>query len=142
MDTNVLFSILLFPRPRMNAMMQIILTKHKLILSSFILNELQDIVQQKFPSKKGAVDQLLLKMSYDLVYTPENMNKTLFSIRDSKDYPVLYTAIIENVDVLITGDKDFADIEIERPEILTPADFLSKYIDWKDLEEEYNQLGK
>ena len=128
LDTNVLFSILLFPRPRMNAMIEIILTEHKLILSSFILNELKEIVQQKFPSKIGAVDQLLLKMSYDLVYSHEDMDKTLFSIRDSKDYPVLYTAIIENVDVLITGDKDFADIKIERPEILTPADFLSKFL--------------
>jgi len=45
-----------------------------------------------------------------------------------KDYPVLYTAIIENIDVLITGDKDFADIEIEKPEILTPADFIAKYL--------------
>jgi predicted nucleic acid-binding protein len=31
------------------------------------------------------------------------------------------------VDVLITGDADFAAVEIERPEILTPAGFLEKY---------------
>ena len=75
-----------------------------------------------------AVDKLLLKMSYDLVYTPEEMDGTLFSIRDTKDYPVLYTAIIENVDILITGDKDFTDIEIEKPEIITPKDFITKYL--------------
>jgi len=28
---------------------------------------------------------------------------------------------------LITGDADFAAIEIERPEILTPSGFLEKY---------------
>ena len=66
-------------------------------------------------------------MNYDLVNTPEKMNETLFSIRDSKDYPVLYTAIIEDVDILITGDKDFANIEIEKPEILTPRDFMAKF---------------
>jgi len=76
----------------------------------------------------GTLDKLLLKMSYDLVYTPEEMDKTLFNIRDSKDYPVLYTAIIEDVDVLVTGDKDFVDIKIDRPEILTPAAFISKYM--------------
>ncbi len=40
---------------------------------------------------------------------------------------VLHTAIITDVDILITGDKDFKDIEIERPEILTPKEFLDKY---------------
>jgi len=32
------------------------------------------------------------------------------------------------VDVFITGDKDFACIELEKPEILTPADFIAKYL--------------
>jgi predicted nucleic acid-binding protein len=34
----------------------------------------------------------------------------------------------EDMDVLISGDKDFADIEIEKPEIMTPADFMAKYL--------------
>jgi len=40
---------------------------------------------------------------------------------------VLHTAIIAGVDVLITGDKDFEDVEIERPEIMTPKEFFEKY---------------
>lgn len=128
LDTNVLISLLLFSNPRMNAMMERIFTEHELVLSSFVVDELKDVVRRKFPVKEKAVDRLLLKMSYDLVYTPEEMDETLFSIRDAKDYPVLYTAIIEDVDVLITGDKDFADIEIERPEILSPTDFMTKYL--------------
>jgi len=31
------------------------------------------------------------------------------------EYPVLYTAIIENIDTFITGDKDFLDVEVEMP---------------------------
>lgn len=112
----------------MNAMIERIFTDHKLVLSSFVVDELKDVVRRKFPAKLKTVDQLLLRMSYDLVYTPEEMDKTLFFIRDVEDYPVLYTAIIEDVDVLITGDKDFADIEIRKPEILTPADFMTKYL--------------
>lgn len=46
-----------------------------------------------------------------------------------KDYPVLYTAIREDVDVSITGDKDFSDVDVERPEILTPAQFLDRYVE-------------
>lgn len=128
LDTNVLISLLLFPNPRMNAMIELIFTEHELVLSSFVVSELKDVVQRKFPTKVKAVDRLLLKMSYDLVYTPEEMDETMFRIRDAKDYPVLYTAIIEDVDVLITGDKDFTDIEIEKPAIMTPADFMAKYL--------------
>ena len=124
----MLVSLLLFPNPRMNAMTEHIFTEHELVLSSFVVDELKDVVRRKFPSKIKAVDKLLMKLSFDLVYTPEEMDETLFSIRDIKDYSVLYTAIIEDVDVLITGDKDFADIEIEKPEILTPAEFMSKYL--------------
>ena len=128
LDTNVLISLLLFPGSRMNAMMECIFTQHELVLSSFVLEELKAVVQRKFPTKEKVVDRLLLKMSFDLVYTPEEMDESLFEIRDAKDYPVLYTAIIEAVDILITGDKDFADIQIEKPEILTPADFIAKYV--------------
>ena len=128
LDTNVLVSLLLFPGQRMNAMMEHIFTEHELVLSSFIVDELKEVVRRKFPTKEKVVDKLLLHMSYNLVYTPEEMDKTMFRIRDAKDYPVLYTAILEDVDILITGDKDFAVIEIEKPDLMPPADFMAKYL--------------
>jgi len=128
LDTNVLVSLLLFPGPRMNDMMAHIFTEHELVLSSFVVDELKEVVRRKFPAKEKAVDQLLLHMSYNLVYTPEEMDKTLFRIRDAKDYPVLYIAILENIDILITGDKDFAEVEIAKPDLMTPADLMAKYL--------------
>lgn len=41
---------------------------------------------------------------------------------------MLYTAIMEDVDVLVIGDKDFYDIDVERPEIMTPAEFMEQFI--------------
>lgn len=67
-------------------------------------------------------------MSFEYVYTPKEIESGLFDIRDVKDYPVLYTAIIEDVDILVTGDKDFKDIDIEKPQILTPAEFMEEYL--------------
>ena len=55
------------------------------------------------------------------------MQGGLFEIRDSADYPVLYTAIVENVDILITGDKDILTVAGEKPEIMTPAEFLNPF---------------
>jgi len=126
-DTNILLSAFLFPNGQINELMRVIAEKHKLILSSFVIEELTGVVKRKFTGKKEAVDRFLSKFPYEMVYTPKEMKQDLFQIRDEKDYPVLYTAIMEDVDILIAGDKDFTDIEIEKPEILTPAQFLEKY---------------
>ncbi len=36
--------------------------------------------------------------------------------------------IIEDVNILITGDKDFDEVEIEKPEIMSPYEFVEKYL--------------
>lgn len=64
---------------------------------------------------------------FELVYSPKYVEEKLFQIRDDNDYIILHTAIIENVDVFITGDNDFKNINIDKPEILTTAEFLNKY---------------
>ena len=67
-------------------------------------------------------------MPFELVYTPEKIDKLKYpDIRDGKDLPVLVSAIIDDVDILISGDADFAPLEMEHPEIMTPRDFVGKY---------------
>ena len=126
-DTNVLISLLVFPSKKMNRMMECIFMEHQLVLSSYIVEELKDVISRKFPGKSGVVDMLLARMSYEYVYTPEVLDETLFEIRDKKDYPVLYTAMVEDVDIIVTGDRDFSDVEIDRPRILSPAEFIERY---------------
>ena len=128
LDTNVLISALLFPGTKMDAMMNCIFTQHQLVLSSYVVEELKNVVRRKFPKKEQVIDKLLLMMSFEYVYTPKEIGDGLFDIRDVKDYPVLYTAIIEDVDILVTGDKDFADIDVEKPEIMTPAEFMEEFL--------------
>ena len=126
-DTNVLISALLFPSQQMNKLIYIITTEHQLVLSSYVVDELLNVTRRKFESKIEAVDLLLSQIPYELVYTPKQPKPGLFEIRDEKDYPVLYSAIIEGVDVFITGDKDFDGVDLEKPEIVSPAGFLEKY---------------
>lgn len=128
LDTNVLISALLFPGAKMDAMMNCIFTQHQFVLSSYVVEELKNVVRRKFPKKEQVIDKLLLMMSFEYVYTPKEIEDGLFDIRDVKDYPVLYTAIIEDVDILVTGDKDFADIDVEKPEIMTPAEFMEEFL--------------
>jgi predicted nucleic acid-binding protein len=98
------------------------------VLSSYVVEELKDVVRRKFSTKEQAIERLLLVMGFEYVYTPEEIDRTLFDIRDLKDYPVLYTAMVEDIDILITGDKDFSDVLIDKPEILTPKEFYEKYV--------------
>ena len=128
LDTNVLISMAMFPSKRFGELLDYITRHHTLILSSFVVEELETVAERKFPAKKDAVDRFLAKLSFELVYTPHKMKGDLFVIRDMNDYPVLYTAIIEDVDILITGDKDFQAVEIEKPEILTPTEFLDRFL--------------
>lgn len=128
LDTNVLISALLFPGARMDSMMDYIFTNHQLVLSSYVVDELKNVVRRKFPGREIAINKLLMMMSFEYVYTPSEIESGLFDIRDVKDYPVLYTAIIEDVDILVTGDKDFSDIDIEKPEIMSPAQFMERFL--------------
>ena len=63
-----------------------------------------------------------------MVYTPKVLDQNEFStVRDTKDSPILATAILENVDVFITGDKDFFVLDIEIPNIVTMTEFLERF---------------
>lgn len=127
LDTNILISAFVFRSSQMSTVIIKITEKHKLVISSFVIEELTEVVKRKFPNKVMALDTFLTSLPYELVYTPKNIPSNLFEIRDKKDYPVLYSAIIEDVDILITGDKDFKDLEIDKPVILTPAEFIETY---------------
>ncbi len=129
LDTNILISAGLFPNSRLSSVVMDIADQHNLVLSSRIIEELQRVFAQKFPQKKAVLDQFLCTLSYEVSYTPSEIDKGAYpAIRDEKDYPILASSIIANVDVLITGDKDFAEVETERPEIMTITEFERKYM--------------
>jgi len=127
LDTNVLISAIIFPNERMDSLICKATLDHQLVLSSYIIDELINVTERKFPAKIKDVDLFLTRLPYELVYTPREQNHDFFLIRDIDDYPILYSAIIEDIDLFISGDNDFYDVEIEKPEIITPSDFLEKY---------------
>lgn len=128
LDTNVLISVVIFNSKLLKDMLIEICDKHSLVLSSYVIDELGEVVNKKFPTKRPAIDKFLYKLPYELVYTPNTILEEMnIEIRDKKDIPVIYSAIISDVDILITGDKDFKDLDIEKPEILTPSEYMEKY---------------
>jgi len=127
-DTNVLISLIFFPNEQMNKLKKMICNKHSIVLCSYIIEELQCVVERKFKSKMVALDNFLEHLSFEFVYTPKFFDGSKYpQVRDVKDLPILVTAINEDVDILLTGDMDFSSVEIDRPEIITPSEFMRKY---------------
>lgn len=127
-DTNVLISALVFRSEHLTKVIEKATEEYTLVLCYYVIDEINTVIERKFPKHKSTINKFLSKLSFELVYSPKEIEgERLFDIRDENDYIILHTAIIEDVDVLITGDKDFAAVDIDRPEILTPSEFLLKY---------------
>ena len=125
-DTNVLISALVFGSAKMMRLLEKVADEHSMVLCSHIIDEFRDVVTRKSPKYNDVVDTLFGKLSFEMVYTPK-WQEYMPDIRDEKDKPILAAAILADVDIIITGDGDFAAVDIERPEILSPSEFLSKY---------------
>jgi len=124
-DTNVLISGVLFPKSVPGKVLHIVAEQERLVLATYIIEELYRVFLRKFPEKVEHLDRYLESGAFDLFVTPQNFQHIAMPpIRDTKDQPVLASAILADVDMLITGDKDFSTIEIDHPVILTPAAFL------------------
>ena len=128
-DTNLLISAILFPSGKLARDIFDAADKFSLVISSQILDELRAVVKRKFPDKANETEALLRRLSYEIAYTPENIDPDIFpKIRDPKDYPILASAILANVDVFISGDSDFNEVVIEWPMIFRPSEFAKKYL--------------
>jgi putative PIN family toxin of toxin-antitoxin system len=127
-DTNVLLSSFLFPSPIMNAFINLVIDQHRIVLSSYIIDELNAVVAKKFPAKHNLVRHFFEELPYELFDRKTDFDKTLYPfVRDPKDLPVLVAAIESKVDILITGDKDLLEIDISKPAIMEVAKFVDYY---------------
>jgi putative PIN family toxin of toxin-antitoxin system len=124
-DTNILFSALLFPESRPSKALFHIVEHHNLILCDHIISELHDVVSRKRPDLLADIDLFIANLPFELIPAPIQPCKL---ISDPKDHPILNAAIIANVDIIISGDKHFLDLEIDHPKTMSVAEFLEKLI--------------
>ena len=128
LDTNIIISAFVFKSKKMNNLIYELSKNHEIVICSYTIEELKELVKSKFNVTQESLDEFLKDFPFNLVYSPTSVENKLFNIRDKDDYIILHTAIIENVDVFITGDKDFDDVEIERPEIMNAREFIERYV--------------
>ncbi len=113
-DTNILISLMLSPKGQVATVMKALVRKHTLCVPSFCLLEMEEVVRRKWPHRFPQFDAFLQRLPYETIRTPDILPQIPY-IRDACDSPVLATAMISDADILLTGDKDFLDVALSRP---------------------------
>ena len=119
-DTNIVIAALVFPHGIAAQAFSRAVDHDNLVLTAYILDEVRDVVHRKWPQLLATCDTFLAGLSYELI--PLGTSGVL--IRDAKDQPILDSAISAVVDVIVTGDKAFHALNITKPQILTPRQYL------------------
>ena len=120
-DTNVLFSALVFPNSKPARALLHVADNHEMVLCDRNIAEIREILKRKAPRFLPDAEVLLAEMSYELIPAVDHAEKL---IRDAKDQPILNAAIVSDVDIILTGDKDFFSLDMEHPRCMTVAEFL------------------
>ena len=123
-DTNVLVSAVLFPKSVPAKAVASACENHRLILCDHIIDECYDTIGRKFPQHIPVLDELLNTMVYETVTVPRSPQSL---IADPKDAPILNAAILHEVDIIISGDKHFLQLDMEHPKAMKPSDFVEIY---------------
>lgn len=122
-DTNILFSAMLFRGSKPAKALLYVSEYHEMFICDRSIYEFCDVLKRKAPEALPDAEVFLAEFSYELIPAVSNGTKL---IRDAKDQPILNAAIVADVDVILTGDKDFLSLAIEHPRCLTVARFLAE----------------
>ena len=117
------FSALLFPHSKPAQALLYAVDIHEIVLCDRNLADLRDILKRKAPKYLPDAEVLIAELPYELIPAVDHAEKL---IRDAKDQPILNAAIVADVDMILTGDKDFLSLELEHPRCLTVAQFLEE----------------
>lgn len=126
-DTNVLISAALNPNSvPSQAYQKAASYPNRGLICEQNVSELKRIFHKKFPHRMSALDQFLSTalITLELVPSPADELAAEALIRDHTDRPILRAAIDAHADILLTGDKDFLESDVEHPAIMTPAEFV------------------
>ena len=120
-DTNILLSAMWFKKSRVARTLLYVADNHDLVLCDRNITETREVIKRKTPEILADAEVFLSELSYELIPAVEEAAKL---IRDPKDQPILNAAIVDGVDVILTGDKDFLSLDLSLPKPMTVAQFL------------------
>lgn len=109
--------------PKRPGKRQCVFEEHRLIPPASVVEEVSLIVKHHCPNMTPVIEQLLSSMSCEFVYTPSATDSG-----GTDASPLLRAALQENADVVITCNRSLKRFQMDRPEVLTPSEFLRRFV--------------
>jgi len=135
LDTGTLLSGLVFKGPENMIIWGAIQGKFRLVVSDYILLEFEKNISRKFTGKrrKRAIELLTKIKDYDALEI-KGRKDYLSHLREAekvinkKDAPVLACAMLDDIDVLVSGDEDFYTGDVrDKVNVMRAREFLETY---------------
>ena len=119
LDTNILISALAF-KGRVYRVIDDLQknSKHDILVSAYVENEFKKKISVKWADR---AEEIFKDYESLRLIRCKSTDQILGKVRDEKDIPVLSDAIFHEVDILLTGDKDFLESGIKNPLIMSPT---------------------
>lgn len=125
LDTNILISAFVFGGRIWDILKILLSMNFKLYVSEYVDAEFKNTLNKKWSNRAEKIYSMY--RSTDFVFC-SSTSETFGHLRDEKDIPVLSDAIYHKVDILLTGDKDFLEADIEKPQIVSPSELLELFL--------------
>ena len=122
LDTNILISAFVFGGKVRKLLYLMAELEWKICVSEYVEKEFRKKLNEKWVERSEKIYSEYEKLN---LIRLESTDKILGSLRDDKDVPVLSDAIFHEVDILLTGDKDFLEFDIDTPLIISPTELLN-----------------
>lgn len=131
-DTNVLITSLIYPKGKVNRLLDLWLTGQiNVFISDYLILELKTVLKRKRIIDKYNLSSSSITTLLSLVRLGTKKiipQKTKIVVRDVYDRPVLDTAITAKADYLVTEDKDLLSLkkqsDLGKLRITTLSEFL------------------
>lgn len=126
-DTNILIQAAISDGFSRKVLMYV--NEHcELALSDSVIFEYQTVISRDYLVSNYRPIEILNTINYRIINTPKIIDTSRFYIRDIKDYTILYSLVNSDVDILITNDKDFEDVDVTKPIIMTAKTFSKEFM--------------
>src|SRR5690554_5994172 len=128
-DTNVLYSAFIRESRTMARLIEWVMVNHDAVITPHIADEILEKVEMRAPKALGVVTTFFASSNLHFVDSTPHPGGPQHVIRDKDDQSIVDAALDNDIDVILTGDKDFHALEIDRPRVMYPADFIAEFID-------------
>ena len=97
--------------------------KHEVYCTEYLLKETQKSLSTKFPLSRETINSIISTVKKQFI-GGKTANTVEKISRDPKDDQILADAVINNIDIIITGDKDLLELKNYKGiKIIMPRDY-------------------